>query len=132
MIEHFFIISGSNIRIYSTTTGERIRDLEGIPNNRLISQQIDLHNQKLLYGCTDKGDIISWKWKSGVIHEKQALRFLAGSFPLVSGFALISLKDERAYGLVTWKAMDSEDFQIGVFDLSNGFQQDLKLPLKLK
>lgn len=118
--------------MYSTTTGEWIRDLEGIPNKRLIGQQIDLHNQKFLYGCTDKGDIISWKWKSGVINEKQALRFLARSDPVVSGFALVNLKDDRAYGLASWKAMDSNNYELGIFDLSNGFQQDLKLPVKLK
>lgn len=91
-----------------------------------------MHSQKLLYGCTEKGDIISWKWKSGVIHEKQALRFLALSNPVVSEFALINLKDERAYGLAIWKPMNKQNYEIGIFDLSNGFQQDLKIRLKLK
>lgn len=127
-----FIISNANVRLFSTTTGEWIRDLEGIAKKKLIGIQIALNNPKLLYGCTEKGDIISWKWKSGVINEKQTLRFLALSNPIVSTFSLIDCNDDRVNGLISWKSADSKNIKIGLFDLSNGLQQDFKFPLNLK
>lgn len=127
-----FIIWDTNIRAYSTSTGEWIRELEGISGKKIVGQQWDPNNPKLLYGCTDAGNIISWKWLSGVVNEKQTLRFMFGSNARVESFALLPMKDKRAYGLVSWRGDDNSNVQIGIFDLSNGFRVECILPLKLK
>lgn len=57
------------VRVYSTLTGEWIRDLDG-PNAQIIGTQYDQQNAKILYACTETGEVVSWKWRSGVVHEK--------------------------------------------------------------
>lgn len=128
-----FVISDDHILMYSTQTGEYIRELEGIAGKKIIAIQCDSNNPKLLYGCTESGDIISWKWKSGVINEKHWLRFYAGTNAVISSFSLIAMKDvSQTYGLITWRGKNSPFVQIGIFNLLNGIQEDVRLPLKLK
>lgn len=125
-------MSNSNIRAYSTLTGEWIRDLEGISGRKIIGQQCDLRNPKLLYACTEAGDVVSWKWKSGVLHEKIELRFAHGTKPTVLSFALVPAKGVQLLGLVTWTNNQSKNIKYGLFELSEGFQRPLKVPTKLK
>lgn len=67
-IRILFIIWDNIVRAYSAQTGEWIRDLEGA-NGEIINLQVDLHNPKIVIACTERGNIVSWKWKSGVVHE---------------------------------------------------------------
>lgn len=127
-----FIIWDTNIRAYSTSTGEWVRELEGIKEKKIVGQQWDPENPKLLYGCTDDGNIISWKWESGVVNEKKTLRFMFGSNARVESFALIPMNDKRAHGLISWRAGDSPNVQIGIFDLANGIRVECKFPMNLK
>lgn len=127
------MISDDHILMYSTQTGEYIRELEGIAGKKIIAIQCDSNNPKLLYGCTESGDIISWKWKSGVINEKHLLHFYAGTNAVISSFSLIAMKDvSQTYGLITWRGKNSPFVQIGIFNLLNGIREDVRLPLKLK
>lgn len=127
------MISDDHVLVYSTQTGEYVRELEGIPNKKIIAIQCDLNNPKLLYGCTESGDIISWKWKSGVINDKHFLRFRVGSNAVVYTFSIISMKDAtQTFGLVTWRESNISNVKIGIFNLSNGLQEEVKIPLKLK
>lgn len=127
-----FVISDDHILVYSTQTGEYVRELEGIPGRKIIAIQCDSNNPKLLFGCTESGDIISWKWKSGVINEKQFLRFPTHGATRVLTFALIGMKDEsQTYGLVTWRQPNRMNVQFGIFNLLNGLQENIKLQLEL-
>lgn len=127
------MISDDHILVYSTQTGEYVRELEGIPSKKIIAIQCDQNNPKLLYGCTESGDIISWKWKSGVINDKHFLRFRVGSNAVVSTFAIIGMKDAtQTYGLVTWRESNINNIKVGIFNLINGLQEEVKIPLKLK
>lgn len=127
-----FVISDDHILVYSTQTGEYVRELEGIPGRKIIAIQCDPNNPKLLFGCTESGDIISWKWKSGVINEKQFLRFRTHGSTRVLTFALIDMKDEsQTYGLVTWRQPNRINVQFGIFNLLNGLQENIELQLKL-
>lgn len=128
-----FVISDDHVLVHSTRTGEYVRDLEGIAGKKIIAIQCDVNNPKLLFGCTESGDIISWKWKSGVINEKHFLRFRVGSKAIVNTFSLIGMKDtSQTFGLVTWREVKANKTQIGIFNLNNGLQEQVKLPLKLK
>lgn len=127
-----FVISDDHILVYSSTTGEYVRELEGISGRKIIAIQCDPNNAKLLYGCTDCGDIISWKWKSGVINEKRSLHISPVHPPKINTFSLIPMKDAtQTYGLITWRRTQRDNVQIGIFNLLNGLQEDVKLPLKL-
>lgn len=138
-----FVISEDHILVFSTQTGGYVRDLDGVPGKKIIATQCDPNNPKLLFGCTESGDIISWKWKSGVINEKQYLRIHMNSNSSSSGdgnktatvnsFSLIGMKDQtQTYGLITWRPAHNFNMQIGIFNLMNGLREDVKLPLKLK
>lgn len=63
-----FIIWNNIVRAYSAQTGEWIRDLEGATEN-IVGIQLDVHNHKIVFACTTTGQIVSWKWKSGVVNE---------------------------------------------------------------
>lgn len=128
-----FVVCNDNIRAYSTVTGKFVRGLEGIAGKKIIGLQLDQNNSKLLYGCTENGDVISWKWKSGVVNEKQSFRFHGAVKANVTTFSLIDMPDlTQTYGLVTWRTNDNIKMQIGIFNLSNGLQEDVKLPIKLR
>lgn len=128
-----FVISDDHVLVYSTNTGEYVRELEGIPDKRIIAIQCDSNNPKLLFGCTESGDIISWKWKSGVINEKQFLKFRPGSKAVITTFSMISMKDaSQTFGLITWRDSNRFNTQIGIFNLLTGLREEVKLPLKLK
>lgn len=131
-----FVISDDHILVYSTQTGEYVRELEGISGRKIIAIHCDPNSPKLLFGCTEAGDIISWKWKSGVINEKNFLRFNSFETQKVLTFSLIALKDKsQIYGLVTWRQIGNGhkriNVQIGIFNLLNGLQENIKLPLHL-
>lgn len=126
-----FIIWDKCIRAYSTLTGEWIRDMEG-STERLIGHQCDPLNPKLLYACTEIGEIIAWKWKSGVIHSRVKLNFVQNN-AVVSNFTLIEMKDKRSYGLVAWRDGGGvSKIKIGIYDLSDGTLQEVKIPLRLR
>lgn len=132
-----FVIADDQILVYSTQTGEYVRDLDGVPGKKIIATQCDPNDPKLLYGCTESGDIISWKWISGVINEKQWLRFNANANSnktvTVTSFSLIGMKDQtQTYGLITWRTAHNINMQIGIFNLMNGQREHVRLPLELK
>lgn len=136
-----FVISDDHVLVYSTNTGEYVRDLEGIAGKKIIATQCDPINPKVLFGCTESGDIISWKWTSGIINEKQWLRFHANSnnsssndnTVTISSFSLIGMRDpSQRYGLIAWRSVNEMNIQIGVFNLTNGQREDVALPLMLK
>lgn len=124
-----FIIWDKSIRVYSTITGEWIRDLEG-PDNKIIGHQCDALNPKLLYACTDAGEIVSWKWKSGVINNRVKLNFVH-SHVTVGNFSLLEMKDKRSYALITWRHSGVSKVKMGVFDLIDGTLQEVTIPLDL-
>lgn len=128
-----FIISDDHILIYSTETGEFVRQLDGVAGKKIIAIQCDSNNPKLLYGCTENGDIISWKWKSGVVNEKRFLRFYGGANAIVQTFSLIEMEDKsQTFGLVAYREKIRSNVKVGIFNLLTGVQEDVRLPLKLK
>lgn len=131
-LRSLFVISDDHILVYSSTTGEYVRELEGISGKKIIGIQCDPNNSKLLYGCTDSGDIISWKWKSGVINEKHYLHLPTNVSPRVNTFQLIGMKDAtQTCGLITWRQTNRAHVHIGIFNLLNGLQEEIKFSLEL-
>ncbi|XP_058453312.1 WD repeat-containing protein 75 isoform X2 [Malaya genurostris] len=67
-----YVIWDRIVRAFSVTTGEVVRDYDGIDSN-IIGVLIDRNNPKLLYGCTRNGIILSWNVDSGVLHGKKQI-----------------------------------------------------------
>lgn len=65
-----FVIWDDVVRAYSTQTGEWIRDLEGA-NAHIVGIQCVPEYPKLVFACTVSGQVLSWKWKSGVVNVDQ-------------------------------------------------------------
>lgn len=117
------------VRAYSSQTGEWIRDLEGA-NAEIVHLQTDPTSPLLVYACTVTGQVVSWKWRSGVVHETIALRFsTAGA--LVRSFHIVDLGDKRPYGLAAWSPRAGCPVQCSVFDFGNGVAQDLAFGMNL-
>lgn len=128
-----FVICDENVRVFSSITGECIRSLEGIDGHTIIGQQFDLSNPKLLYTCTETGDITSWKWKSSILNQKQQLKLPTQYNPVVRTFALISMKNTvEPYALITWRQQRDSRTRIGIFDLTTGKQENIGFDMKLK
>lgn len=51
---------------------------------------------------------------------------------IVRTFHLIDMKDNRAYGLLTWTHERGVTLQIGIFDLATGVQQEIEFPVRLE
>lgn len=64
------VIWNNCVQTYSTSTGEWLRDLEGL-NEPIIGLAYDNDNSKILLGCTVSGNILRWKWKSGVSEKSK-------------------------------------------------------------
>lgn len=98
-------------------------------------------------GCTDKGDVVTWKHKSGTIDHVivsvvrfyneindeidpffQKLNFQEQV--KVKTFHVVPYRNED-YGLLTWTSYSGNFVKIGLFNLSNGDQIQCDLP-KLK
>lgn len=128
-----FVICAENIRVFSTITGECIRSLEGVDGQNIIGHQFDLNNPKLLYTCTDAGDITSWKWKSSVLNQKQRLKLPAQFDPVVTTFALIPMKGSvEPYGLITWRQKGNSRTNISIFNLTTGKRENIGFDIRLK
>lgn len=125
-----FIIWNNVIRAFSTTTGEWIRDLEGQANSQVVSVHCHPQNPKLIYACTEAGQLISWKWKSGVINETINLKFETTTV-FVKSFHFINLKYQPTHAFVTWRSSKDAITQLGIFDLSTGTKDDTKQTLNL-
>lgn len=127
-----FVIWDNVVRAYSSQTGEWIRDLEGASTD-IVSLQTDPECTKLVYACTSTGQVLSWKWRSGVIDENIQLRLEgARGGGLVHSFHIVDLGDKRPYGLVSWSSRYGTQVQFSLFDLSNGVANEVDFGINLR
>lgn len=57
-------VDGNTVLVYSTKTGELVRELEQ-PNERIVNIQNSPHDPGRLYACTNAGQIVTWPLKTG-------------------------------------------------------------------
>lgn len=110
-----FVIWTNTVRVYSTSTGEWLRDLEGF-NENIVGLEFDLYNPKVLVGCSSSGEVISWKWRSGYIHARGQIKIATGSN--IGNFHLISLDGTKSHGLIAWSSPTGQTYtQLCYIDL---------------
>lgn len=96
-----------------------------------MNLQFDPESAKLVYACSSTGQVVSWKWRSGVVNENTQLRIATGG-GLVHSFHIVDLGDKRPYGLVSWSSRQGSQVQVSLFDLTNGVAQDVKFGINLR
>lgn len=127
------------MRVYQVGTGAWLRDLEK-SDQKLVAIEFDRHNSKLLWGCSDNGQVIVWKWRSGVKEKRIQLLFpdaVAGGQTKVHSFHVVPNDDmETAEGgsqqiaLVSYFDKQSQKVKIETFDLDTGKRVDeFQIPL---
>lgn len=113
-----FVIWGNSVRVYSATTGQWLRDLDGA-TNQLIEINFEIGNSKLLTGCSVTGEVITWKWKSGVLTKNVQLNFDTVRVA-VNGFKFLDLGEGEPLGLLAWTGEKGQSVQMGIYDLCKG------------
>jgi hypothetical protein len=68
---NLFVIWNNKIQCFNVTTGELLRDFDGLADGSvLVGMKI---HEDCLVACTDRGNVVTWKQKSGVIVSKVSL-----------------------------------------------------------
>lgn len=106
------------VRIYNVSTGEWLRDLEMAPKD-LISLEFASGNTKLLIGCCENGEIVIWKWKSGIREKRVQLQIpLTHVRQLTFNLVPNTDSDEEREAIVTFS--ERNEFKIGIFNVETG------------
>lgn len=115
------------VRVYQTGTGAWLRDLEKA-DEPLVTIEFDRSNSKLLWGCTNTGTVIVWKWRSGVKEKRFQLQF-KNVHTMVNSFNVIPNDDMDSEGetqraLVSYLDKGTREYLIETFDLESGKSGD--------
>lgn len=120
------------VRVFQVTTGAWLRDLER-SEQKLVAIEFDPNNSKLLYGCPENGNVIIWKWRSGVKEKRTQLQFPTRS--KVCSFQLVPNDDMDAtehapHALVTYLDIELQTVKTATFDLESGkLSDEFDIPL---
>lgn len=120
------MVSRNLVRVFNVGTGAWVRDLEKTEHS-LVGIAFDSENSKLLIGCDQKGNVIVWKWRSGV--KVKRLPLLADthdavvlSFNLVPNDDMES-EDQQQVLLSHWNKQ-TQAIKVETFDLESGKPQE--------
>lgn len=127
--ESILLVWKNIVRVYQVATGAWLRDLEK-SDQKLIAIAFDRNNSNLLYGCSETGAVIVWKWRSGVKEKRVQLRFPnAPTTTHVHTFNVIPNDDmetaaaaegQSLLALVSYFDQDTQKVKIETFDLETG------------
>lgn len=67
MLRSLFITRAGTVSVYSVNTGEWNHDLANSTDATIVNIQNIPDEPTMLFGCTEDGDIIKWKHKSGTV-----------------------------------------------------------------
>lgn len=80
MLRSLFITRASTVSVYSVSTGEWNHDLANSTDATIVNIQNIPDEPTMLFGCTEKGDIIKWKYKSSGTIDTTVVSFLQYKF----------------------------------------------------
>lgn len=124
---------GYNVQVFVTSTGELTRELRDA-TEPLIGLQLDIKDPDLLMGCTSKGKVLRWHWRTGVLQKAVSLK-LKDNFSKVFTFNLLDLYKEgdTACAFVTVRSRKvSNNVDWFVYNTSTGERVDINCNLQLK
>ena len=88
IFSQIYTIWDKTIRVYSTTTGELLRDIE-LPNDSksfLVGICMDKKSPKILYGITQDGVLYAWKTGSGLVLWKKTFQRISSPIQVLEIF----------------------------------------------
>ncbi|CAD7079270.1 unnamed protein product [Hermetia illucens] len=110
------VIFKNLVQVYSTTTGEWLRDLEGV-KDEIIGIQYDLNNPKIVFALSKTGEMIRWKWETG---ENLGTRLLPFDNYTVLSFHLVDVLPESTSGFMTYTSSVTGRVDWAVVDMPVG------------
>lgn len=127
-----FVRCGFKVQVFVTSTGELTRELLDA-NEPLIGLQLDVKDPELLMGCTEKGQVLRWHWRTGVLQKKVNLK-LKEEGSIVMTFNLLDLfkEGDTACAFVTVRSPKDEQVSWFVYNTSTGERVDVTCDLQLK
>ncbi|XP_059616910.1 WD repeat-containing protein 75 [Phlebotomus argentipes] len=116
--ENILLVWNNTVRVFNVTTGEWVRDLEKTDAD-LVGIEFDPTNPKLLIGCTRSGEVVTWKWKSGIKHERINLMISSVNF-CVKSFNVFEGQEGSLEAVVVYFYDKDSKIKLDVFRLTNG------------
>ncbi|GAB0089207.1 WD repeat-containing protein 75 [Sergentomyia squamirostris] len=116
--ENILLVWNNVVKVFSVSTGSWVRDLERTDAD-LVSIDFDPTNPKILIGCTTNGEVVSWKWKSGVKHFLQKLTIPEMNFRVMS-FNVFEGQEGDVEAVVVYYYNVGMRVKLDVFKLSSG------------
>lgn len=110
------VIFKNLVQVYSTTTGEWLRDLEGV-KDEIIGIQYDLNNPKIVFALSKTGEMFRWKWETG---ENLGTRLLPFDNYTVLSFHLVDVLPESTSGFMTYTSSVTGRVDWAVVDMPVG------------
>lgn len=89
-----------------------------------MAVQFQTDNPKLLYGCPEDGNVIVWKWRSGVKERRIQLQFRNPSTVSTFNLIPIDVAEGQQLALATYWDNVTQNMQIDTFDLETGTRID--------
>lgn len=132
---HILLVWKNVVRVYQVGTGAWLRDLEK-SDQKLVAIEFDRHNPKLLYGCSEQGQVIVWKWRSGVKEKRVQLHFNHNntaaavgqthvySFHVIPNDDMETESESQQIALVSYFDKPTQTVKIESFDLDSGKRVD--------
>lgn len=125
-------LSDKVITVYSTVTGQLVRNLEGA-TAPLIDFALELTNDDTVVACSKSGEILTWLWKTGQLKSTVNIQgFLISKTLIVTNFKLLNLygTSQLSYAFVCMK-IANETIQWCVIDRTTGKYVEVNCDLYL-
>ncbi|KAL6434766.1 hypothetical protein ACFW04_005163 [Cataglyphis niger] len=121
--ETLYIVWKNVIRVYSTQTGDFVREFE--PSNyRIAGIIVHPDNANVIIGCTENGELDFWNCQSGIITKKLQLRSITDNKAKIKTFHITKYKtfqgNEICQALITYLSNCGNKIYILLFDIENG------------
>ncbi|XP_037927474.1 uncharacterized protein LOC119662008 [Teleopsis dalmanni] len=125
-----FTLSHNLVQVFSSTTGQLLRQLEGA-NDKLISMEIGLKQNDMLVACSESGELLRWEWQSGDLMKRLEIK--------LPNIKVLTCNQLNFYGnadtaslFITYKSDTTQFVQWMLIDTNKGNQRRVRCSLVLK
>ncbi|XP_012060006.1 PREDICTED: WD repeat-containing protein 75 [Atta cephalotes] len=121
--ETLYIVWKNVIRVYSTQTGDFVREFESL-DYRIAGVIPHPDNVSVIIGCTENGELYFWNCQSGIITKKLQLKFLANDKAKIKTFHIVKHRtvqgNEICQTLITHLSDCGNKIYVLLFDIETG------------
>ncbi|XP_071651739.1 WD repeat-containing protein 75 isoform X1 [Temnothorax longispinosus] len=121
--ETLHIVWKNVIRVYSTQTGDFVREFEPL-DYRIAGIIAHPDNASVIIGCTENGELYFWNCQSGIITKKLQLKLLAKDKAKIKTFHIVKYRtaqgNEICQTLITHFSDCGNKIYVLLFDIETG------------